>query len=163
MTDQHSSDAEPRASRPKLPEGYGTIEALLPWSFARERLEQAQNYWICTASPGGKPHAAPLWAVWLDDRLYFDGHPATRWGRNIAANPQVTVHLENGNEVVTVEGVVEDVTAPGPELYQRVAAAYAAKYNYTLPDHGFFVLHPDAALGWSRFPNDATRWRFVQG
>ena len=154
--------AEPRASRPKLPEGYGVPDSLLPWSFARERLEQAQNYWICTASPEGRPHAAPLWGVWLDDQFIFDGHPATRWGRNILANPYMSLHLENGTEVVIVEGLVEDVTEPDRALYARAANAYQVKYDYQLPDHGFFLLRPRAALGWTQFPGDATRWRFGQ-
>jgi hypothetical protein len=51
---------QPQASHPSLPEGYGAPDSLLPWSFARARLEQAQNYWICTASLDGRPHAAPL-------------------------------------------------------------------------------------------------------
>jgi hypothetical protein len=155
--------AEPHASKITLPQGYetpGEDGVLLPWNHARERLEQAQNYWICTASLSGKPHAMPLWGVWLDDLLYFDGHPATRWGRNIAANPQITMHLENGTEVVIVEGIVEDVNEPGPTRYRRVADAFDAKYNYQLPDHDFFVLHPRVAFVWSLFPKDATRWQF---
>lgn len=76
----------PQTSQPMLPKGYGIPEELLPWSFARERLEQAQNCWLCTVGASGKPHATPLWGVWLDDRFYFEGSPLTRWGRNIAAN-----------------------------------------------------------------------------
>jgi hypothetical protein len=158
-----SSRAGPQTSRPLLPEGYGipqSDEGLLPWSYARERLEQAQNYWLCTASPNARPHAAPLWGVWLDDRLFFDGHPATRWGRNILANPSVAVHLESGNEVVIVEGIVEDIATPDRALATRVADAYEAKYGYRLPDHGFFVFTPRVAYGWTQFPKDATRWRF---
>lgn len=82
---------EPRASRPKFPQGYEapTDEAgLLPWSHARTRLEQAQNYWVCTATREGKPHATPLWGAWVDDRLYFEGSPATRWGRNLPPTPR---------------------------------------------------------------------------
>jgi hypothetical protein len=155
--------AEPRASHPKLPEGYGEPKNQLPWSFARERLEQAQNYGICTASPEGRPHAAPLWGVWLDGLFIFDGHPATRWGRNILANPYMSLQLESGNEVVIVEGIVEDVTEPDRALYARAADAYEAKYKYRLPDHGFFLLRPRAALGWTEFPGDATRWTFGTG
>jgi hypothetical protein len=51
---------------------------VLPWSFARERLERAHNFWLCTASPAGRPHAAPIWGAWVDDRFYFEGSPATR-------------------------------------------------------------------------------------
>jgi hypothetical protein len=161
MTNQN----EPQASRPSLPEGYGvpaSAEGLLPWSFARERLEQAQNYWICTASPSGKPHATPLWGVWVDDSFYFDGGMETRWGRNLAANPQIVVHLESGGEVVIVEGSWAQARELDPALFARIVESYGAKYNYR-PDSpgGLYVVRPRAARGWSQFPKDVTRWRFA--
>ena len=90
-----------------MPQGYGvpeTEEGLLPWSWATARLEAALNYWFATTRPDGRPHAMPAWAVWLDDSLYFEGSPATRRARNLAENPQVSVHLESGDEVVILEG-----------------------------------------------------------
>lgn len=159
------SSPEPQASRPTFPEGYQAptnSDGLLPWSYACERLEQAQNYWVCTASLAGKPHAAPLWGAWVDDRLYFEGSPATRWGRNLTSNPYVSIHLESGSEVVIVEGSVEDIDDVGAELAERVGSVFAAKYNgYRSQGRGFFVLVPRLALGWSTFPADATRWRFA--
>ena len=156
-----NKSAEPRAEHAGLPAGYGAPELLLPWSFARERLERAQNYWVCTASLDGLPHAAPLWGAWVDDRLYFEGSPATRWGRNLTANPRASLHLESGSEVVTVEGPIEDQDDVGAELAERVADAFAAKYDgYRTQGRGFFILIPRVARGWSQFPKDATRWRF---
>lgn len=155
---------EPRASRPRFPQGYEVPtdkDGLLPWSHARARLEQAQNYWVCTATREGKPHAAPLWGAWIDDRLYFEGSPATRWGRNLSANPQASVHLESGSDVVIVEGAILDEDDVGEALAERIAASFAARYNgYRTQARGFFILVPRLALAWSRFPADATRWTF---
>lgn len=160
MTELH----EPRASRPHFPQGYEvpTDETgLLPWSHARTRLEQAQNYWVCTATTGGTPHAAPLWGAWVDDRLFFEGSPATRWGRNLTANPQATVHLESGSDVVIVEGTILDEDDVGETLAERIAKSFAARYNgYRTQSRGFFILVPRVAFAWSRFPHDATRWTF---
>ena len=160
MADQR----DPKPSRAVLPDGYGVPESdagLLPWEYARERLERAKNYWICTASLDGRPHAAPLWGAWVDDRLYVEGSPATRWGRNLVANPRAEVHLESGNEVVIVEGDIEDIDDVGDVLAERIAGVYRAKYDgYSTQARGFFVLTPRVALGWSQFPKDATRWRF---
>jgi hypothetical protein len=160
MTELH----EPRASRPRFPQGYEvpTDESnLLPWSHARSRLEQAQNYWVCTATTEGKPHAAPLWGAWVDDRLYFEGSPATRWGRNLAANPQAIVHLESGSDVVIVEGAILDEDDVGEALAERIAASFAVRYNgYRTQSRGFFILVPRVSFAWSRFPHDATRWVF---
>jgi len=152
---------EPRATRPTLPSGYEvpTDEAgLQPWSHARTRLEQAQNFWVCTATRAGKPHAAPLWGAWVDDRLSFEGSPATRWGRNLSANPQASVHLERGSDVVIVERAILDEDDVGAALAERIAS-FAARYNgYRTQRRGFFILVPRGALAWSRFPHDATRW-----
>ena len=68
-------EPQPRASRPDIPD-YGipdTPEGLLPWSWARERLEQALTYWIATVRPEGRPHVMPSWGAWVGDRFYFEG------------------------------------------------------------------------------------------
>src|SRR5262249_59267329 len=82
-------EPQPRASRPHIPD-YGipdTPEGLLPWSWARERLEQALTYWIATVRPEGRPHMMPSWGAWVGDRFFFEGGPRTRRGRDIAPNP----------------------------------------------------------------------------
>ncbi len=61
---------EPIASRPHMP-GYGVVGAeegsgLLPWSWARSRLEHSRNYWVATTWPDGRPHVMPVWGVWQD-------------------------------------------------------------------------------------------------
>ena len=72
-----------------------------PWSRAEEVLASARNYWIGTSGPDGRPHAAPVWAVWLNGLLYFSTGRESRKGRNIAANPAVAVHIEGkAGEVV---------------------------------------------------------------
>ena len=63
---------EPRAAPPLIPAGYGVSAdasgaELLPWSWAAECLAGARNYWLCTARVDGRPHAMPVWAVWLED------------------------------------------------------------------------------------------------
>ena len=164
-----ASQSTPRVGRPRFPDGYGVpehTETLLPWSYAEERLTASRNYWIITVDPQGRPAATPTWGVWVEGRLYFDGAPTTRRGRNIARNPNVVVHLESGDEVVILEGTAEILSGP-PDLAvaEKVAAAYSAKYapDYTPgPDAwdagGLFVFTPRVALGWTRFPEDTTRW-----
>jgi len=163
---------EPRTDLPVVPDGYtlpGQPVEHRPWSWAVERLERAQNYWFSTTRPDGRPHAMPAWAVWLDGALYFEGSPETRRARNLAGNPNVSVHLESGSEVVILEG--ESRVEPKPErpLAQRLAAAFAAKYGDShdyrpeptqWDEGGLWSLRPKVAFGWSDFPRDLTRWRF---
>ncbi len=171
MSDKIS--VQPRKTgRPIFPDGYGIPEHnqdLLPWSYVEERMRAAKNYWIATASPKGKPAATPVWGAWLDGRLYFDGAPTTRRGRNIQRNPQVAVHLESGDEVVILEGETVILSgAPESELAGRLSAAYTEKYGplgYSPgPDNwdggGLFVFTPKTGLGWTKFPDNVTRWEF---
>lgn len=167
--DDTSPDA-PRADRPVMPALYNVPEdadGLLPWRHAEERLESARNYWLATTRPDGRPHVRPVFGVWLGAVLYFDGFYKTRWARNFTAHPVVEVHLESGDEVVIVEGEVDDFT-PEPELAAHITAAFAAKYDgYRVEaDDGVYRLRPRLALAWSVKPIDgvrwknATRWRF---
>jgi pyridoxamine 5'-phosphate oxidase-like protein len=156
----HAAPVEPAADRPSIP-GYGVpdnAEGILPWSHAEQRLRQAKNYWVATAGPDGRPHAVPVWAVWLDGALCFGAGP--RSTRNLEANPQVSIHLESGDDVVILEGTAEPFADPTVALFPRVAAAYAAKYDYRPDEPSGYVLRPRFAYAWSSFPADATRWRF---
>jgi len=156
-----AGEGTPSPTRPHVP-GYGipaSTEGLLPWSHVTERLERTRNYWVATARPDGRPHAVPVWGVWVGGILYFGGGPETRWSRTLAENPQVAVHLESGEDVAIVEGVVERITDPADPRVARIDDAYEAKYRMR---HGapFWVLRPRVAFAWSSFPDNATRWTF---
>lgn len=168
-----SAPAEPKVSRPTMPEGYGVPEnddGLLDWSWAVERLESAKNYWFSTTRPDGRPHAMPAWGAWLDGVLYFDGSPETRRMQNLSKNPAISIHLESGDEVVILEGESGPVGKPDRGLAEGLAAALAKKYGPTYvptPDTwdegGLYALRPKVAFGWSEFPKNVTRWRFSGG
>ena len=105
----------PQTDRPRFHESYGIWAAdegagLLAWEWATERLERAHNYWVATASEAGRPHAAPVWGLWQDGVFFFSTARGSRKGQNLAVNPFAVVHLESGDEVVIVEGPVEEVT-----------------------------------------------------
>lgn len=158
---------EPLASRPVIP-GYGVpdgTEGLLSWSHAEARLSEAKNYWVATAGADGRPHAVPVWGVWIDGTLYFSAGP--RSARNLADNPAVSVHLEDGDQAVIIEGISEVVRGPDPSLSAAIDEAFAAKYDWRPSDEaegavgeGMYALRPRAAYGWTSFPADATRWQW---
>ncbi|GIW09099.1 MAG: pyridoxamine 5'-phosphate oxidase family protein [Chloroflexi bacterium] len=162
----------PLRERPQLPEGYGVPtgdEGLLPWSWAEARLIAAPNFWFSTTRPDGRPHAVPAWGVWLDGALYFEGSPATRRARNLAHNPALVVHLEDGTQVLILEGEAAPAHPPASALAERLAAEFGRKYGPThdyrpSPDQwnagGLWVMRPRVAFGWDRFPTGLTRWRF---
>jgi hypothetical protein len=125
-------------------------------------MTAAHHYWIATVRPDRRPHAVPVWGVWVDETLFFGGGPDTRWARNLAATPQIAVHLEDGAQVVILEGVVDQVTDPDHPLVKRIMDAYETKYDNRHPPP-FWRLGPRVAFAWTRFPDDATRWRFDTG
>ncbi|RMD54025.1 MAG: pyridoxamine 5'-phosphate oxidase [Candidatus Thermofonsia bacterium] len=156
-----------QGKRPSMAAGYGiqqTEEGLLPWTWLSERMAASRSYWLATVQPTGKPHAAPIWGIWLDEQFYFGTDRHSRKGKNLAANPQAVVHLESGDEVVILEGYVEEV--PDSPLHDRYTAVYEAKYHFRPgPPNETAVTYrlvPTAAFAWleSDFPNTATRWEW---
>ena len=103
--------AAPIASRIRLPADYGLSQdsPLLAWSVVNERMLPALHYWISTADAHGTPIARPIDGMWLDTALYFAGHRDVRWRRNLKANPQACVTLEDAECPVILEGSVAEV------------------------------------------------------
>lgn len=164
---QSHSRPVPQATRPDMAM-YGISaepEGMLSWDWVDTQLEQSRNYWISSTRPDGRPHATPVWGIWIDGMLVFGGHPQGRRSRNLAANPAVSIHLESGDEVVILEGRVEE--SEDMALLTRVAAAYAAKYPPFTPEPSdpnaiWYVLKPQVVFAWLEvdYPKTATRWRF---
>lgn len=154
----------PAAGRPIMPAGYGIskkAKGKLDWAWVTDQLERSRNYWICTTSPAGRPHAAPVWGLWLEGALLWSTDSASRKARNLRANPAVVVHLESGDEAIMLEGMVR--MARDADLLKTFADRYEAKYQFRpdpSPDEGIYALWPMVVLAWTEkdFPNSATRF-----
>lgn len=152
--------ADPIAQR-SGPDGWFDGSALLPWTWALERIERERNYWVSSTNADGTPHSRPMWGLWLEDLLYLTvgGHQAYR---NLRDRGDAVVHVDSASEVVILEGrafLVEDRAA-----MERVLAAYNLKYDWNMsPDDpgGIFAFRPRVAYGWSldNFVPSGTRWR----
>jgi nitroimidazol reductase NimA-like FMN-containing flavoprotein (pyridoxamine 5'-phosphate oxidase superfamily) len=144
-----------------------TAKGLMAWDRVEARLVEAKVYWLATSGPGGRPRIRPVDGLWVDLALYVGGSPETRWIRDLEANPQVSVHLDGGYDVVILEGEAEHlVDGVDHDLAVRLAAASNAKYpeygmkasDYEEP--GVRVIRPLVAFAWASFPKDVTRFRF---
>ena len=142
---------------------------LLAWSWAEDRLIAARNYWIATTRPGGRPHCRPVWGVWLAGRLWFS--TGSLAGHNLAVNDRISVNLEDGDEVVIVEGRAHQVD--DPRDLAAMCEAYSPKYDYpitpaadgTVRDAGgtggpAWTVKPHVAFGWAQDMTAPTRWTF---
>lgn len=163
----------PPASRPLAPSVYGipaSTDGMLSWSEVTHCLEASRTYWLATTRPDGRPHVVPIWGLWLEEAFYFGGSPTTRWARNLATNPAVALHVEDGDLVIIVDAVVDECQ-PDTDLTARLSAASAAKYatgsesaqTTDGAQEGILRLRPTLVLAWRDFPRDATRWRFDGG
>jgi hypothetical protein len=107
-------------------------KTFLPWSHAEDRLINSRSYWICTARPDGRPHAIPVWGMWVDGALYFGTARDARKAKNIANNPAVSVHLESGDDVVILEGEAIEIDVSGKKLRAKLDAESKRKYSMPL-------------------------------
>jgi nitroimidazol reductase NimA-like FMN-containing flavoprotein (pyridoxamine 5'-phosphate oxidase superfamily) len=155
----------------------GDLAGTLPWTWAQERLVDNRNYWVVTASAKGRPHAMPVWGVWLPEteRFWFSCSPSARKARNLAENPQCAVTVDNTVECVSVEGRAR-LAEPASEAdaVDRAVASYLTKYwadptvhsamEAFLRSHALYEVTPDRAFGIiereDEFAPRATRWRW---
>lgn len=148
-----------------------------PWPEAREQLARAEVYWLTTVRPDGRPHVAPLIAVWLDGALHFCTGAGERKARNLAGNARCAVTtgcnaLNTGRDLV-IEG--EAARVRDAATLQRIADAYLAKYgspwHFAVRDGGLqgdegnlalvYAVAPTTAFGFGKGePFSQTRWRF---
>src|SRR5438128_10658627 len=159
---------DPKTGRPNMP-GYGILngdkgKGLFPWSWAAERLTAATTYWLATVRPDGRPHAMPVWGVFLDDAFYFSSGMQSRKVRNLGDNPRCVVCCEVGEDQIILEGIAEE--APDPKLRRWFCDVYQAKYDWDMEGFSepFFVVHPIVVFGFTtgagEFGESATRWVF---
>ena len=160
--------ATPRVDRPEIPGEYGTSKATehIEWGHVEDRLTADRVYWIATVGPGGRPRVRPIDGVYVDGAIYVGGSPKTRWVRELAANPHVSVHLDGLGEVVIVEGEAEVLTGVDDELAGRLAEASNAKYPEYGMTPGFYsangaiAITPRKVIAWTEITKDPTRFRF---
>lgn len=157
-------------TRPRMPASYGVepaqTDGMRDWSDVEPLLVAARNYWVCTAGPDHRPHATPVWGLWIDRRFFFSSDPQSRKARHLAASPDLVVHLESGDDVVIVEGSAAPVTAP--EALQALNDAYEAKYHVrpeAIAGAVLYEVRPWLVSTWLEacFPTSATRFQIEAG
>jgi PPOX class probable F420-dependent enzyme len=174
----------PTVERPAMSD-YGVpaeTDGALPWDWAEQRLVANKNYWLVTVSASGRPHAMPVWGVWLADteRFWFSCSPNARKLRNIRDNPQTSVTVDDTVECVSVEGrsrLADPADSTDADRIDAMITAYLAKYwdDESLHEqmaafvrsHAIVEFTPERAFGIiereDEFSQRATRWRWPLG
>jgi PPOX class probable F420-dependent enzyme len=109
--------------------GFDAEASLTPWEDAESQLTAATTYWLSTVREDGRPHVAPVWAVWLDGALYFSTGERSVKARNLAREPHCVMSVE-GKLHLVVEGTAERVADEAQ--MQRMVDAYSPKYNWRM-------------------------------
>jgi hypothetical protein len=162
---------QPIPRRPRIPDAYGKTRsdappgALLGWATVEEWLLTARTYWLTTTGPNGRPHAVPLWGVWIGHALGFSTGAETTTARNLATNTWALAHPGNGEQVAIIEGTVEGFP-PGLALTD-FAERYRRKYDWAFdpdaPPGPIFRLVADRVLSWNAeadLVQTMARWEF---
>lgn len=105
---------------------------------AERRLRGNFIAWFTSVRPSGQPDSVPVgFVVQDDDTILLYSQPGKGKLRNIAANPRVTLTLDEtamGSDVIRVEGTAKHV--PGHPPASGVEA-YMAKYGEHIASAGF--------------------------
>jgi hypothetical protein len=155
----------------------------IPWTRARSQLQQRDfhggrgTYWLSTTCPDGRPHAAGVLGVWIDDTLYFASGARTRKSRNLEANPHCAVAASLPDLDVVIEGTARRVTDRATlemiaaEFGQRGWPATVSGDTLTAsfgapsapPPWYLYAVNPVTAFGVATdgVPG-ATRWKFSE-
>jgi nitroimidazol reductase NimA-like FMN-containing flavoprotein (pyridoxamine 5'-phosphate oxidase superfamily) len=144
----------PRRVRPKFPEKWhvpNDPKLWITWEHANDKLARETVYWVSTASHLGRPHAAPVWGIWKQNRFYFETALNSVKGRNLSSNQSVVVHVQDGNDTVILEGTTR--REKRTETLNQLRKDYLRKYQYT-PDWSneqeqiVFMVEPKIIHAW---------------
>jgi hypothetical protein len=168
----------PRVERPNMAD-YGVPseqDGALPWSWAEVRLDRCRNFWLATVDPAGAPHSMPVWGVWgaPQEQFFFSCAPTALKVRNLVANAQVVVAIDDTVECVSMEGIATRLQ-PGLAAGAWIEA-FVTKYEADpvkaadmaefLAANAMFVVSPRKAFGIiereDEFGPKATRWVWTQ-
>jgi general stress protein 26 len=144
------------------------------WADVDAMLEKAELFWITTVRPDGRPHVAPLVAVWLDRAVYFCSGADEQKSVNLRANPHCALTTGNNGWKIGLDIVIEGPATPVTDesRLQVLADAWESKYegdwHYDVHDGAFvqeggavpvFEVVPDKILAFAKGDFAQTRFR----
>jgi general stress protein 26 len=148
----------------------------VPWTEVERVLRESEMFWLSTVRRDGRPHVAPLPAMWLDGKLHFCTGAHEQKARNIESNPQCVLTTGSSAYRSGIDVVVEGtVTQLGDEpTLVRLAQMWQDKLDWPFEvvdgqfrhpgadDHRatVFAVTPVKALAFGKAPYSQTRYTF---
>jgi general stress protein 26 len=145
-----------------------------PWADVEEVLSNCEMFWLSTVRGDGRPHVAPLPAVWLDGMLHFCTGAHEQKAKNLRSDPHCILagganQFGSGLDVV-VEGTATRVT--DLVQLQRLVSTWKSRPSWDFQDSNAFSdptgttalvfgVKPDKILAFSKNPYTQSRYRFT--
>jgi len=117
-----------RTGRGTEAETEGGATVALEWGAAMEMTSKGGFFWLTTLRPDGAPHVRPLFAVWVDSRLYLSSNRQARKARNLVGDGRCTITAGVEELHLVVEGDARRVEDEA--TLQRVVEAYDDTYGW---------------------------------
>ena len=93
-----------------------------------QRLKDATIIWLATVRPDNSPHLVPIWFVVENGRVYICTSAGSIKAKNLAANPRVTIALEDGVTPLVIQAsskILDEFPPP-------VVDAFLGKYEWDI-------------------------------
>jgi general stress protein 26 len=148
----------------------------VPWQEVEATLDEAEIFWLSTVRRDGRPHVAPLPAVWLDGALHFCTGAHEQKAKNIEHDARCALttgvnKYREGLDVV-VEGSATRVSDDA--TLRRLATRWEEKigWHFEVRDGMFldegnvdhqavvYAVQPDKVLAFGKAPYSQTRFTF---
>jgi general stress protein 26 len=146
----------------------------VPWADVERVLRESEMFWLSTVRRDGRPHVAPLPAMWLDGKLHFCTGAQEQKARNIALDPRCVLTTGSSAYRSGLDVIVEGAAAQlGDEpTLTRLAQMWRDKLDWVHEvvdgqfSHGtddrralVFAVTPAKVLAFSKAPYSQTRYR----
>jgi general stress protein 26 len=148
--------------------------APVPWAEVVEVLASSEMFWLSTVRRDGRPHVAPLPAMWLDGRLHFCTGADEQKAKNIEANASCALTTGTNSYRSGLDVVVEGTSAVVRDnsTLARLASMWKDKIDWVFEvgDGVFldteaaghpalvFALAPTKILAFGKAPYSQTRY-----
>ncbi|MDR7273949.1 pyridoxamine 5'-phosphate oxidase family protein [Catenuloplanes atrovinosus] len=147
----------------------------LPWSEAERVLVESEMFWLSTVRADGRPHVAPLPAMWVDGRAHFCTGAHEQKAVNLAVHPSCALTTGTSTYRAGIDLVIEGTAAitRDEELLGELAALWRSKLDWTFEVRGgaftdpaqgtvapVYALTPVKILAFTKAPYSQTRYTF---
>jgi hypothetical protein len=89
-----------------------------------EAVADTQTVEVLSTDEDGDPRETTIWLIVVDGQGYIRTSQSTRWGKNVARNPDIALRIGEGEYPVRASFVDDEA------LRERIVKAFRQKYGW---------------------------------